>query len=178
MRRELIHPTILECAATVDHPYWVNVLTNMAHGICPTGSYISNNALTAATFAWEIPTTDDEESLEESTKELIELFQENLGLFSEEDTAEREEHFYQVLASKGPNSTPETWPEIKKIYGKELPLAYFIGKRFTNSDGIMDIASARRALADVYVGLSVKTIGNDDIVVQDGKIIAIPQVGL
>jgi len=178
MRRELNYPILLECADTVSSDFWKRVITDMAYNSCPTGTYISNGALTATTFAWEIPADeDDSESLEKSTEELIGLLQEKLGIFSEEDTAERQEHFYQVLASKNPNSTPETWPELKKIYGKDIPIADFVARKFTVNNQL-DLSAAKRAMADINLALGLKNIGNDDIIIADGRISAIPALGM
>lgn len=175
MRRELLYPVLLACADTVENSFWKQIITDMAHGSCPTGSYISNGTLTTASFAWEIPNPEESPSLEKCTEELVELLQENLGIFSEEDKAERQEHFYQILASKNPNSTPETWPDLKKVYGKEIPIADFVAKKFT-VDGELNLSAAKRALADINLGLGLKTITNDDIIVKNGRIVAIPVV--
>jgi hypothetical protein len=180
MRREIVYPILLACADTVSNSYWKQVLTDMGYGSCPTGSYISNGTLTSSTFAWELPTAeDDEEYIAETTDNLIQLLQDNLGLFSAEDTAEKQEHFYQVLASKNPNETPENWPDLKKIYGKTIPISHFVAEIFTDTETkILDLKTAKRVLADINLGLGLKTLGNDDIVVKNGKIFSIPPLGL
>lgn len=178
MRRELLYPILLACAETLSSEFWARVLTEMAYGNCPSNTYISNGALTAAAFAWEIPTNDDTDFLSSSTGELVELLQEHLGIYSEEDTAERQEIFYQILASKGPDSSPENWQELKKIYGKDLPIAHFVANLLRDSEGNLNKNEALRKIADINLGLGLKNINNDDIVVKDGRIHAILPLGL
>lgn len=178
MRRELLYPTLLACSETITNQFWTQIITEMAYGNCPTGTYISNGTLTAAAFAWEIPSIDDTDFLQESTEQLVVLLQEHLGIYSDEDTAERQEHFYQILASKNPSETPENWQELKKVYGKDLPIAHFVAKLLTDSNGFLDKTVALKKIADINLSLGLKNIGNDDITVKGGRIVAITPLGL
>ena len=171
MKRDVIYPTLLLCAATVESTFWKELITEMAYGNCPNDTYISNGVFMTNKFAWEVPSGD---TIAPATTALIGNLQSLLGIFSKEDSKKKRDEFFQFRIDASPDELVQDWSELKRVFGREIPIACYVAGLMAEYG--LDLEEGRRLNAEITTKIATKQIDTDDITVQDGQIIHIEGV--
>jgi hypothetical protein len=167
---ELQYPVFLNASQYATDTFWKYIFEDLAYGRTPYGTYITKDFLCCnykgKEFSYKIDTTKTGEQL---YNELYNILFNKFGLLSIEDK--------QILRTKFEKTrdsiplTNTTWACIKKKNIKQLMIENFViemKKKYT-----LSTADAKKLLSYIISGMIFKTISNDDIDFQNGKILGI-----
>ena len=173
MYMELQYPVFLNASQYATDTFWKYIFEDLAYGRTPYGTYITKDFLCCnykgKEFSYKIDTTKTGEQL---YNELYNILFNKFGLLSIEDK--------QILRTKFEKTrdsiplTNTTWACIKKKNIKQLMIENFVIEmkhKYSLSTSI-----TKKLLSYITTGLIFKTITNDDIDFQNGKIYGIKEL--
>ena len=166
MYTELQYPIFLNVSQYANDTFWKYIFEDLAYGRTPYGTYITKDFICCnykgKEFSYKIDVTKDAEQL---YNELYDILSNKFGLLSVED-----KHILRSRFEKTRDAIPETteWGKIKKKNIKQLLIENFVisAKRKYG----LTITDAKKILSYIVIGHIFKTIDNDDIVFDNGKI--------
>jgi len=171
MYTELQYPVFLNASQHAKDTFWKHIFEDLAYGRTPYGTYITKDFICCnykgKEFSYKIDITKTAEML---YNELYNILFNKFGLLSMEDK--------QILRSKFEQTRDSTlltnntsWVSIKKKNIKQLMIENFVIT--TKRKYGLSTVQAKKILSYIIIGLIFKTIDNNDIDFQEGKIISI-----
>jgi hypothetical protein len=165
--KDIIYPEFLQCLEYESDEYWRRVYENMAYGVMPGKTYISNAHLCCKhnnkTHALKIYANAPK------------LFREELHSFLH-DTLEirTSDEIRQMVENIDMSTEVESWTAIKKKNVKEIFIDRFVIEM--QKKHRLTTPTARDLLADIYIHILFKFIQPSDIELQNGRIQSISGV--
>ena len=101
MYLKLVYPFFLDCCQYTDNVFWGDIFFNLAFGIPPLGTYISQNFLCCSLDQKEFIYGIEKKDSETLFKEVFSLLRNHSGIFSYQDEA-------------GKINDIKNWNDIKK----------------------------------------------------------------
>jgi hypothetical protein len=167
---ELQYPIFLNASQYATDTFWKYIFEDLAYGRTPYGTYITKDFLCCnykgKEFSYKI---DVSKSGEQLYNELYNILFNKFGLLSIEDK--------QVLRTKFEKTrdsvplTNSTWASIKKKNIKQLLIENFVIEM--KQIYSLTTVDTKKLLSYIATGIIFKTISNEDIDFQSGKIINI-----
>ena len=144
----LVYPFFLDCCQYADNIFWENLFFNLAFGIPPLGTYISQDFLCCSLNQKEFIYVIEEKDSETLFKEVYSLLRNRLGFFSHQDKVGKIN-------------------DIKKKM-KETLIELYVSKMRTNYS--LSIKQARHLLSTILIAMVFKVITAKDIDYSNGRI--------
>lgn len=167
MYMELQYPVFLNASQYATDTFWKYIFEDLAYGRTPYGTYITKDFLCCnykgKEFSYKIDTTKTGEQL---YNELYNILFNKFGLLSIEDKQILRTKFEKTRDSIPLSNT--TWACIKKKNIKQLMIENFViemKKKYA-----LSTVDTKKLLSYIISGMIFKTISNDDIDFQNGKI--------
>ena len=153
--KKLVYPFFLDCCQYTDNVFWGNIFFNLAFGIPPIGTYISQDflccSLNQKEFIYEIEKKDSKIIY----NEVYSLLKNHLGIFSYQDEA-------------GKINDIKNWKDIKTKKMKELLIELYVLRMRTKYS--LSIKQARYLLSTILIAMALKLITVNDIDYSNGRI--------
>ena len=153
--KKLVYPFFLDCCQYTDNVFCQNIFFNLAFGIPPLETYISQDflccSLNQKEFIYEIEKKDSKILY----NEVHSLLKNHLGIFSYQDEA-------------GKINDIKNWNDIKTKKMKELLIELYVSKMRTKYS--LSIKQARYLLSTILIAMVFKTITANDIDYNNGRI--------
>jgi len=167
---ELQYPVFLNASQYATDTFWKYIFEDLAYGRTPYGTYITKDFICCnykgKEFSYKIDITKSGEQL---YNELYNILFNKFGLLSIED-----KQILRTKFEKKRDSIPLsnlTWASIKKKNIKQLMIEKFV--IFIKKKYGLSTLDTKKLLSYIITGLIFKTISNDDVDFQLGKIISI-----
>ena len=124
MQRELriVHPIFLKCSVIVQDPVWKHIFTELAYGKSPSGTYFERDALCCRLKNKFFHYDFSEKSAEETTKEVIHIFQSKLKMDNQRQSFQQYQRMLDTLS--GYSLRP--WNELKKKNIRDVMFEQFV----------------------------------------------------
>lgn len=163
MKRELQYPFFIECCKFAENIYWQTIFEDLAYGISPCGTFISNNCLTCTykgkSFVYRI----QKKSAPILYADIMNLFREKMQIMSSNELVKKKELAGNV---RDDIDTCNNWAHLKKKNLKEILIEQFaISKR---KEFGLTLAQARCLIAMVCIAIVFKVLMPSDIRVRNG----------
>ena len=150
----LVYPFFLDCCQYADNVFWGDIFFNLAFGIPPLGTYISQDFLCCSLNQKDFIYGIEEKDSETLYKEVYSLLRNRLGVFSHQDKV-------------GKINDIENLNDIKKKT-KETLIELYVSKMRTNYS--LSIKQARHLLSTILIAMVFKVITAKDIDYSNGRI--------
>lgn len=166
VKNTIVYILFLECCKHTDDLFWKSIFKDLAYGIPPYGTYISNDKLCCnykgKEFIYNINTDKPSNIV---YNEMHDIFNNTLQLFSKEETLSKKQHI-QTLN----NVTQNDWFSIKKQLKLIMIQKFCIQKKkqFKLSD-----KKVKLLYSIITIGLLFKTILPEHIYYTDNNILSI-----
>jgi hypothetical protein len=167
---ELQYPIFLNASQYATDTFWKYIFEDLAYGRTPYGTYITKDFLCCnykgKEFSYKI---DVSKSGEQLYNELYNILFNKFGLLSIED-----KQVLRTTFEKTRDSVPltnSTWASIKKKNIKQLLIENFVIEM--KQIYSLTTVDTKKLLSYIATGIIFKTISNEDIDFQSGKIINI-----
>jgi hypothetical protein len=168
-KKILQFPILLECCQLTQDKFWQSVFEDLAYGIGPHGTYISNSMLCCnfkrKSFMYDLR-NKNAHTLFTEISELLKL---KLELKSEMDRKIDNTNIQDALEKIKSHNT--TWNSIKKKNIKELIINMFV----SNMKQTYSLNNKQTTELLTYINMAIvfKTLSSDDIHYENGQIIKI-----
>ena len=153
--KKLVYPFFLDCCQYTDNVFWQNIFFNLAFGIPPLETYISQDflccSLNQKEFIYEIEKKDSKIIY----NEVYSLLKNHLGIFSHQDKV-------------GKINDIKNWKDIKTKKMKELLIELYVSKMKTKYS--LSIKQACSLLSTILIAMALKLITVNDIDYSNGCI--------
>ena len=150
----LVYPFFLDCCQYANNVFWGDIFFNLAFGIPPLGTYISQDFLFCSLNQKEFIYGIEEKDSETLFEEVYSLLRNCLGIFSHQDKV-------------GKINDIENLNDIKKKM-KETLIELYVSKMRTNYS--LSIKQARNLLSTILIAMVFKVITAKDIDYSNGRI--------
>ena len=152
---KLVYPFFLNCCQYTDNFFWEDLFFNLAFGIPPLGTYISQNFLCCSLNQKEFIYGIEKKDGETLFKEVFSLLKNRLGIFSHQDKV-------------GKINDIKNWKDIKTKKMKELLVELYVSKMRTKYS--LSIKQACYLLSTILIAMALKLITVNDIDYSNGCI--------
>lgn len=164
IKKEIVYPVFLECCKFTTDIYWENIFEYLAYEKCPSGCYISNDALCCnykkKEFNYKI---DNNKHPQIIYNEVYNLFSTKLGLMS---LIEKNNKINEINNKKICEYT--TWSSIRKKNIKDMLIEMYVlscKKKYN-----LSFKDSRDLLSIIYVCILLRIFLPSDIILSNGKI--------
>lgn len=167
--KEIIYPYFLHCCHETDDLFWKYIFEDLSYGRTPYGVYFTKGFICCGfkgkEFSYRI---DKDKPIPELFSDVKKILQNKLGLQSSEDLINNRQKFDETTKELSLSDCSD-WSKVKKKEVKNLLLENFVIKNNPNESRI----KLKRQLSTLLLALQLKLIVNDDIEIENGKIISI-----
>ena len=154
MYLKLVYPFFLDCCQYTDNVFWGDIFFNLAFGIPPLGTYISQDFLCCSLDQKEFIYGIEKKDSETLFEEVYSLLKNRLGVFSHQDKV-------------GNINDIKNWNDIKKKI-KETFIELYVFRMRTEYS--LSIKQARHLLSTILIAMVFKVITAKDIDYSNGCI--------
>lgn len=169
-KKKTINKLFEKCAEYTDDPFWTSIMIECSKGKFPRGFYYSNGVITYRKGTkTDRCVIEDDTDLNEVYQTIKTFFREKVGLVSKTDRLQIRKAEEEKLAER--INTDFQWKNIKTERIKDLLISEFVGDL---SDSLCYNDEEKDKLyTTVKLGFMLKCFGDDDIEMDNGKIINI-----
>ena len=152
---KLVYPFFLDCCQYTDDIFWGDIFADLAFGIPPYGSYISQNFLCCSLDQKEFNYKIEKKDGETLFKEVFYLLRNRLGIFSRQEKVPKISDF-------------KKWNDIRNKNLKKLLIELFVIRMKTKHS--LSITQTHNLLSTILNALVFKVITTTDIDYSNGRI--------
>jgi len=167
--RGIIYPLFEKCACLTNDNFWISIFQNCSRGRFPRYFFFKNNLLTyrKANKTKRIIITN---SASEAFTITIRFFQEFGGILSESDMKKRQRNEEERMLELA-NNQDLNWKDIKIDKIKEVLISEFINDLAVKMELNRD--EKNELITTIKKGFMLKYFGNNDVYMEDGRILQI-----
>jgi len=167
--KEIIFPHFLHCCQETEDLYWKYIFEDLSYGRAPYGVYFTKGFMCCGFKGKEFSyVVDTNKPIPDLYSEVKNILQNKLGIQSSEDIILQRELFDNTSKQISLFECND-WNDIKKKETKNFLLTNFI----MNKKKLLPKIKSNKLLATLMLVIQLKIINNDDIIVENGKIIDI-----
>jgi hypothetical protein len=167
--KEIIYPYFLHCCHETDELFWKYIFEDLSYGRAPYGVYFTKGFICCGfkgkEFSYRI---NENKPIPELFQDIKKILQTKLGLQSTEDLINVRQKFDETTKELSLADCSD-WSKVKKKEVKNLLLETFVIKNNPNESRI----KLKKQLSTLLLALQLKIITNEDIAIENGKIISI-----
>ena len=171
--KEIIFPHFLHCCQETDDHYWKYIFEDLSYGRAPYGVYFTKGFMCCGfkgkEFSYRV---DPNIAVPQLFKEVKTILQTKLGIQSSNDILSSRERFEKTSARLALHECND-WNLIKKKEVRCLLLENFIISQGKNLNRVQQ----KKLLSSLMLAIQLKIVINDDITIQDGKVVEISKWG-
>jgi hypothetical protein len=154
--------------------FWENVFEDLAYGITPYGSYISNEAVSCKTKTGTISSVViDKDNIQKTHDDIYDMFSNTLNILSPAERLETQNNFKRI--EEDSKNTRDHWLDIKKKNIKDLLIDIFVVDMKAKHN--ISIQQTRYLRSIIHTAMLFKAIDGTDIKMENGNITSIDGIG-
>lgn len=174
IRDGILHPVFLRCRILTLDKFWENVFEDLAYGITPYGSYISNEAVSCKTKTGTISSVViDKDNIQKTHDDIYDMFSNTLNILSPAERLETQNNFKRI--EEDSKNTRDHWLDIKKKNIKDLLIDIFVVDMKAKHN--ISIQQTRYLRSIIHTAMLFKAIDGTDIKMENGNITSIDGIG-
>jgi len=168
-KKEIVFPHFLHCCQETDDLYWKYIFEDLSYGRAPYGVYFTKGFMCCGfrgkEFSYRV---DPYKAVPELFREVKSILQIKLDIQSADDRLNKRVKFDNTTLNQALNECND-WNDVKRKEVRCLLLENFI-LRNSNS---WSKTKLKKAYSTLMLAIQLKIIVNDDIVLENGKVISI-----